>query len=324
MEREDHMTRRRPRETPFRRFIPNLVTIFGLCVGLLSVRAGLEGRYATALYLIIVAVFLDAADGKVARFLKAESEFGAELDTLSDFFNFGIAPTFLIYNVIFAGTDYARSGWFCVLVLTVCCALRLARFNVALTDSEPTEKKRDYFVGVPAPALARRPLARQGPARLRGPERGKTPGGRHGGLYRGAQRPPGRGQRRPQPAPETALRSGTQPRRTHRQGTVRQLRPSPALRLMSPPSGGIDRPSVLCPKVPSEVPRVSEVVPEDVLQGVPTRGVDVVRTRQDDVAVRMDLLDLNLHEQMRRWRIGMILYASMTSQEPCLELQRAF
>lgn len=148
------MKRPRQRETPFRRFIPNLVTIFGLCVGLLSVRAGLEGRYATALYLIIIAVFIDAADGKVARFLKAESEFGAELDTLSDFFNFGIAPTFLIYNVIFAGTDYARSGWFCVLVLTVCCALRLARFNVALTDSEPTEKKRDFFVGVPAPALA--------------------------------------------------------------------------------------------------------------------------------------------------------------------------
>ena len=148
------MKRRRRSETPFRRFIPNLVTIFGLCVGLLSVRAGLEGRYAAALYLIIVAVFLDAADGKVARFLKAESEFGAELDTLSDFFNFGIAPTFLIYNVIFAGTEYARSGWFCVLVLTVCCALRLARFNVALTDSESTEKKRDFFVGVPAPALA--------------------------------------------------------------------------------------------------------------------------------------------------------------------------
>jgi CDP-diacylglycerol--serine O-phosphatidyltransferase len=148
------MTRRRRRDAPLRRFIPNLVTIFGLCVGLMSVRAGMEGRYTAALYLIIVAVFLDAADGKVARYLKAESDIGAELDTLSDFFNFGIAPTLLIYNVVFAGTDYTRPGWFCVLVLTVCCALRLARFNVALTDSDETAKKPDFFVGVPAPAMA--------------------------------------------------------------------------------------------------------------------------------------------------------------------------
>lgn len=138
----------------FRRFVPNLVTIFGMCVGLLSLRAGIEGHYSLALYLIILAVFLDAADGKIARLLKAESHFGAELDTLSDFFNFGIVPTFLVYNVVFSGTEYASAGYLTVLAAAVCCALRLARFNVTLTDSKDVDYDDEYFVGVPAPALA--------------------------------------------------------------------------------------------------------------------------------------------------------------------------
>jgi len=142
------------KRTPFRRFIPNLVTIFAMCAGLTAIRVGLDGHYKTALYLIVLAMFLDAADGKIARYLKSESQFGAELDTLADFLNFGVVPAILLYRVFFAGTEYASIGWLAVLLLCVCCALRLARFNVALDDSAASVAKDKYFVGVPAPALA--------------------------------------------------------------------------------------------------------------------------------------------------------------------------
>lgn len=137
-----------------RHIVPSVVTVFAICAGMTSIRMSLEGNLETALYFILLAVFLDVADGKLARFLDSASPFGAELDTLADFFNFGIAPGVLIYNTLYIGTEYANLGWLATLVLAVCCALRLARFNLSLKSTEVYLKKGDFFLGVPAPALA--------------------------------------------------------------------------------------------------------------------------------------------------------------------------
>lgn len=137
-----------------RHIVPSAVTVFAICAGLTSLRMSLEGRIEMALYFILLAVFLDAADGKLARFLDSASPFGAELDTLADFFNFGIVPGVLLYNTLYIGTEHSSVGWLATLVLAVCCALRLARFNLALDSTDPVQKRQDFFVGVPAPALA--------------------------------------------------------------------------------------------------------------------------------------------------------------------------
>ena len=137
-----------------RHVVPSVVTVFAICAGMTSIRLSLEGHLENALYFILLAVFLDAADGKLARFLDTASPFGAELDTLADFFNFGIVPGFLLYSTLFIGTEHANLGWLATLVLAVCCALRLARFNLSTKVANATLIKDDYFVGVPAPALA--------------------------------------------------------------------------------------------------------------------------------------------------------------------------
>ncbi|PHQ96738.1 MAG: CDP-diacylglycerol--serine O-phosphatidyltransferase [Marinosulfonomonas sp.] len=139
---------------PLRRFIPNFVTIFGLCAGLTSVRYGMSGQFSMAMALILLAVLLDGVDGKLARMLDSSSQFGAELDTLADFFNFGIAPTILLYLMFFAGTEFANIGWLALIMFTIACMMRLARFNVALLQDDDTPKDSRFFIGVPAPALA--------------------------------------------------------------------------------------------------------------------------------------------------------------------------
>lgn len=144
----------RAKTIKLRHIVPSIVTVFAICAGLTSVRMSLEGHLETALAFILLAVFLDAADGKLARFLNTASPFGAELDTLADFFNFGIAPGILLFNTLYLGTPNANMGWLATLVLAVCCALRLARFNLSLGDSNVVMKKDNFFVGVPAPALA--------------------------------------------------------------------------------------------------------------------------------------------------------------------------
>ncbi len=131
------------------RNIPNLLTVLALCAGLTSIRMTLDNRWELAIYLILLAVILDGLDGRMARFLDAASDFGAELDSLADFLNFGIAPALLVYNQIYQGTPYANLGWAVCLCLVVCCMLRLARFNTAEDDGTCS-----YFVGIPAPALA--------------------------------------------------------------------------------------------------------------------------------------------------------------------------
>ena len=137
-----------------RHIVPSVVTVFAICAGMSSIRMSLEGHLELALYFILLAVFLDAADGKLARFLDSASPFGAELDTLADFFNFGIVPGVLLYNTLYIETAYASLGFFATLVLAVCCALRLARFNLSVKRKDVVLKKDDHFVGVPAPALA--------------------------------------------------------------------------------------------------------------------------------------------------------------------------
>ncbi len=141
-------------EIKLRHIVPSMVTVFAICAGMTSVRMSLEGHLEFALYYILLAVFLDAADGKLARFLDTASPFGAELDTLADFFNFGIVPGILLYNTLYIGTPYSSLGWLAALMLAVCCALRLARFNLSMKTSDVSLKADDFFVGVPAPALA--------------------------------------------------------------------------------------------------------------------------------------------------------------------------
>lgn len=139
------------RRIPVRLMVPNFFTLLGLCAGLTSIRMGIEGKYEIALYLIVFAAFLDGIDGRIARLLKASSRFGAELDSLADFVNFGVAPAFLLFNW---GLSSTRSfGWICVMMFALGSALRLARFNAALDEDRPRWQS-NYFIGVPTPAAA--------------------------------------------------------------------------------------------------------------------------------------------------------------------------
>lgn len=138
---------------PFLTLLPNLVTMLGLCAGLTSIRFVLVEEFQVAAGLIIFAALIDGLDGQLARRLKATSDFGAELDSLSDFLNFGVAPALLVFQYLLA--DARGAGWIFVLVYISCCCLRLARFNVA-KDAVPEDgvAHPDHFVGVPAPAGA--------------------------------------------------------------------------------------------------------------------------------------------------------------------------
>jgi CDP-diacylglycerol--serine O-phosphatidyltransferase len=138
-------------QVPVRMLVPNFFTLMGLCAGLTAIRMSIEGRYELAVALIVFAALLDGIDGRVARLLKASSRFGAELDSLADFVNFGVAPAFLIFTW---GLGELKSlGWICVLIYALAAGLRLARFNVA-ADEEKPRWQSDYFTGVPTPAAA--------------------------------------------------------------------------------------------------------------------------------------------------------------------------
>ncbi len=146
------LLRARRRSVPFRILIPNIVTLLGLCIGLTSIRMALEGRYELALIAIGAAAVIDGLDGRMARLLKASSRFGAELDSLSDFVCFGVAPAVVLYLWGFAGAS--SLGWIVVLIFAVSAALRLARFNVALDEPKKPSWEQAFFVGVPVPAGA--------------------------------------------------------------------------------------------------------------------------------------------------------------------------
>lgn len=130
--------------------LPNMVTILGLCAGLTSIRFVLVGRYDFAAALILFAALIDGLDGLLARRLNAASDIGGELDSLSDFLCFGVAPGILVYQFALS-RDFA-TGWMFVLIYVCCACLRLARFNVSRDDPAPVGKP--HFVGVPAPGGA--------------------------------------------------------------------------------------------------------------------------------------------------------------------------
>jgi CDP-diacylglycerol---serine O-phosphatidyltransferase len=146
------LRRRRFRRIPVRTLAPNLITLLALCAGLTGIRMAFENRYGLALAAIVFAAFLDGIDGRLARLLKGTSRFGAELDSLSDFVNFGVAPALILY---FWGLhDLKSAGWIAAMAFAICAGLRLARFNVMIDDPERPAWASNFFVGVPAPAGA--------------------------------------------------------------------------------------------------------------------------------------------------------------------------
>jgi CDP-diacylglycerol--serine O-phosphatidyltransferase len=150
--RMPHLKRRRFRRIPVRILVPNVVTLLALCAGLTAIRMAFEDRYMLALGAVVFAAILDAVDGRLARLLKGTSRFGAELDSLSDFVNFGVAPALILY---FWGLhDLKSAGWIAAMVFAICAGLRLARFNVMLDDPDRPVWASNFFVGVPAPAGA--------------------------------------------------------------------------------------------------------------------------------------------------------------------------
>ncbi len=143
--------RRRFRTIPVRMLVPNVITLLAICMGLTAVRMALENRFEWAVAAIVIASLLDMLDGRIARLLKATSRFGAELDSLADFVNFGVAPAVILY--IWSLNALKSVGWIGVLVFAICCVLRLARFNVAIESEKPVWQN-NFFVGIPAPAGA--------------------------------------------------------------------------------------------------------------------------------------------------------------------------
>ena len=143
---------RDPRRIPFRAMIPNAITALALCMGLTGVRFAIGDEWEKALAAIILAGILDGMDGRIARLLRAESKFGAELDSLSDNIAFGTAPALILF--LWSLQQAPRFGWTAALALAVCCALRLARFNTRLDAAEQPHKSAGFNTGVPAPAGA--------------------------------------------------------------------------------------------------------------------------------------------------------------------------
>lgn len=139
----------------FARLLPNIATVMALCIGLTSVRFALQDRFEEAVIAILVAAVLDAMDGRLARLLGASSDFGAELDSLSDFISFGVAPALVTYMLSLK--VWQGFGWVIILFFAVCMSLRLARFNISnrvVTDKAPPAWAKQFFTGVPAPAGA--------------------------------------------------------------------------------------------------------------------------------------------------------------------------
>ena len=132
--------------------VPNLITLLALCAGLTAIRLAFENKLEWALAAIVFAAALDGIDGRVARLIKGQSRFGAELDSLADFVNFGCAPGLILY--LWGLHDLGNVGWIAAMVFAICGALRLARFNVMIDDPNRPLWAGNFFTGVPAPAGA--------------------------------------------------------------------------------------------------------------------------------------------------------------------------
>src|SRR6266436_4561115 len=144
--------RRRFRLIPVRMLLPNLITLLALCAGLTAIRLAIEERLEWAVAAIVFAALLDGIDGRIARLLKGTSRFGAELDSLADFVNFGVAPALIVY--FWSLHELKSAGWIAAMVFAICTGLRLARFNVMIDDPNRPAWAANYFVGMPAPAGA--------------------------------------------------------------------------------------------------------------------------------------------------------------------------
>ena len=149
---EDFGRKRLPRGLTLRALVPNAITSAALCSGLTGIRFAIGGDFRAAVLAVILAGLLDGIDGRVARLMKAQSRFGAELDSLSDAIAFGVAPALILY--LWSLDQVPRLGWLAALALAVCCALRLARFNASLDLPGQPHKSAGFMTGVPAPAGA--------------------------------------------------------------------------------------------------------------------------------------------------------------------------
>lgn len=142
----------RLREIPLRMMVPNLITVLAICAGLTGIRLAFEGRYELAVSMVLLAAFLDGIDGRVARMMRATSNFGVQMDSLADIVNFGVAPALVLYVYVL---DQAKSfGWIAALLFAISAGLRLARFNVMTERPNKPQWLSEFFVGVPAPAGA--------------------------------------------------------------------------------------------------------------------------------------------------------------------------
>lgn len=143
---------KRLRDIPLRFVLPNIITVLAICAGMTGVRLAFELRFDDAVAMVLLAAFLDGIDGRVARLVKGTSKFGAQMDSLADIVNFGVAPALVLYAFVL---DEARSlGWIAALLYAIACGLRLARFNVMMENKDSPKWQSAYFVGVPAPAGA--------------------------------------------------------------------------------------------------------------------------------------------------------------------------
>lgn len=146
------VTRRLGGGLTLRAVLPNAITAAALCSGLTGIRFAIVGDWEKALFAIILAGLLDGIDGRIARLLKAQSRFGAELDSLADSLSFGMAPALVLF--LWSLQDFARFGWFASLAFAIACALRLARFNARIDEDEQPHKSAGFLTGIPAPVGA--------------------------------------------------------------------------------------------------------------------------------------------------------------------------
>lgn len=141
--------RRRFRTIPIRMLVPNLITLLAICAGLTAIRLSTEGRMELAVAAIVFAAVLDGVDGRIARMIKGQTKFGAELDSLADFVNFGVAPGLILY--FWQLHDLNNVGWIASMVFAIAGSLRLARFNATMDDPDKPAFAANFFTGMPAP-----------------------------------------------------------------------------------------------------------------------------------------------------------------------------
>jgi CDP-diacylglycerol---serine O-phosphatidyltransferase len=150
----DRLERKRPRfrYIPVRTLLPNLITLLALCAGITAIRLAVEDKLEWAVAAIVFAAMLDGIDGRLARMLKGTSRFGAELDSLTDFVNFGVAPALMLY--FWGLQELGHLGWIVAMLFAISTGLRLARFNVMIDDPNRPAWAAKFFMGMPAPAGA--------------------------------------------------------------------------------------------------------------------------------------------------------------------------